>query len=344
MPACMRTIAGILCAFLIAVPAAAAVADKGLTVRGVRYFTYPGFTRIVFETEEAAPYVLTRSGDGKTLYFSSYGGPFVLRSPQLPLINDGVVKGMELRQERDHRSIIITLGPAAGDAKDFVLRGPDRIVVDVRRGAAPADVPEALAAKAPVVVVDAGHGGADTGIVAVQGVEKALTLDLANAVRKILKASGIKMTVLLTREQDQQMTLDERSGFANAAGAVLFVSLHAALGHDARVFILDPDEGQTSSSSGGPSDFLGYDAMSEQQQVLWGTQQARHAQESGRFGRSMVRALTASEAAEPEQAPLAQLKAVDAAAVLIETGMAMNRGKAAEAIAREIGHYVREKR
>jgi hypothetical protein len=110
MPACMRIIAGILCAFLIAVPAAAAIAEKGLTVRGVRYFTYPGFTRIVFETEEAAPYVLTRSGDRKTLYFSSYGGPFVLRSPQLPLINDGVVKGMELRQERDHRSRNATTG------------------------------------------------------------------------------------------------------------------------------------------------------------------------------------------------------------------------------------------
>jgi N-acetylmuramoyl-L-alanine amidase len=344
MPDYMRTIAGILCAFLIAGPAAAAVADKGLTVKGVRYFTYPGFTRIVFETEEAAPYTLTRSDDGKTLYFSSYGGPFVLRSPQLPLINDGVVKGMELRQERDHRSIFITLGPAAGDAKDFVLRGPDRIVVDVLRGAAPAAAPEALASKVPVVVIDAGHGGAETGIVAVQGVEKALTLDLANAVRKLLKKSGMKMTVLLTREQDQPMTLDERAAFANAAGAVLFVSLHAALGQDARVFILDPDEGQTSSSPGRPSDFLGYDAMSEQQQMLWGAQQARHAQESGRFGRSMVRALTASEAAEPEQAPLAQLKAVDAAAVLIETGMAMNRGKAAEIIAREIGQYVSEKR
>lgn len=343
MPADMRIIAGILCAFLIAVPAAA-VDDKGLTVRSVRYFTYPGFTRIVFETEEAAPYVLTRSGDGKSLYFSSYGGSFVLKSPQLPLINDGVVKSMELRQERDHRSIIITLGPAAGDARDFVLRGPDRIVVDVLRGAAPADAPETLAAKVPIVVIDAGHGGADTGIVAVQGMEKTFTLDLANAVRKNLKASGMKMTVLLTREQDKQMTLDERAGFANAAGAVLFVSLHAALGHDARVFILDPDEGQTSSSSGGPSDFLGYDAMSEQQQVLWGTQQARHAQESGRFGRNMVRAMTTSGAAEPEQAPLAQLKAIDATAVLIETGMAMNRGKAAEAISREIGRYVREKR
>ena len=174
--------------------------------------------------------------------------------------------------------------------------------------------------------------------------EKAIMLDLANSVRKHLKRSGTKMTVLLTREQDQAVTLDERAAFANAAGAALFVSLHAASGPDARVFILDPDEGQLSSSSGGPSDFLGYDAASERQQQLWGTQQARHAQESGRFGRTMARALSASEAAEPEQAPLAGLKAVDAAAVLIETGMAVNRGKAAEVIAREIESYVREKR
>jgi len=340
----MRTIAGILCALLIAGPAGVVAADKGLTVKGVRYFTYPGFTRIVFETEEAAPYVLTRSGDGKTLYFSSYGGPFVLRPSQLPSINDGVVKGMELRQEGGQRSIIITLGPAAGDAKDFVLRGPDRIVVDVHRGAAPAAPPEAVTVKAPVVVIDAGHGGAEPGIVAGQGLEKALMLDLANAVRKQLKKTGAKMAVLLTREQDQTMTLDERAAFANAAGAVLFVSLHAAFGQDARVFILDPDEGQPSSSSGGPVDFLGYDAMSERQQRLWGTQQAGHAQESGRFGRALARAFSANGTAEPEQAPLALLRAVDSAAVLIETGMTVSRVKAAEAIAREIEHYVREKR
>jgi len=340
----MRTLAGILCIFLIACPAAAAVAEKGLTVKGVRYFSYPGFTRIVFETEETAPYALTRASDGKTLYFSSYGGPFVLKQAQLPQINDGAVKGMELRQDRDNRSIIITLGPAAGEAKDFVLRGPDRIVVDVLRGTAPAGVSDALASKAPVVVIDAGHGGAETGIVAAQGVEKAVMLDLANAVRKLLKKTGVKISVLLTREQDQTMTLDDRAAFANAAGAVLFVSLHAMHGQDARVFILDPDEGQLSLSSGGPSDFIGYDAVSERQQMLWGTQQARHAQESGRFGRSMARALSASDAAEPEQAPLAGLKAVDAAAVLIETGMNANRGKAAEVIAREIEQYVRAKR
>jgi len=344
MPACMRAIIGYICACLVILSPGAIAAEKGLAIKGVRYFSYSGFTRIVFEAEEAAPYVLSRPGDGRSLHFSSYGGPFTVKVAQLPVINDGVVKGMELRQDGEHRSILITLGAAAGDAKDFVLRGPDRIVVDVLRGAATAPSPEAFGAKAPVIFLDPGHGGTETGIVTGQGVEKALMLELAASIRRILRKSGTRMTVVLTREQDQAVTLDERAAVANAAGAFLFVSLHGAQGSAGRVFILDPDEGQSSPSTGRPSDFLGFDAVSEQQQMLWGTQQARHSQESGRLGRDIARALAAREGAEPAQAPLAQLKAVDAAAVLIEAGTAMNRGKAAEAIAQGIEQYVREKR
>jgi N-acetylmuramoyl-L-alanine amidase len=341
----MRTIIGSLCACLVFFSSGAYAVEKGLAIKGVRYFSYSGFTRIVFEAEEAAPYVLTRSGDGRTLHFSSYGVPFTSKVAQLPVINDGVVKGMELRQDGEHRSLLITLGPAAGDTKDFVLRGPDRIVVDVLRGAMIAPPLAAPGAKAPVIVLDPGHGGTEAGIVTGQGVEKALTLELANSIKKILRKSGTRMTVVLTREQDQAVTLDERAAFANTSGAFLFVSLHAAQGAAGRVFILDPDEGQASpSSTGRPSDFLGFDAVSEQQQMLWGTQQAGHSQESGRLGRDIARALAAQEGAEPAQAPLSHLKAVDAAAVLIEAGSAMNRGKAAEAIAQGIEQYVREKR
>lgn len=344
MPTCMRTIIVSLSVCLVFFSTGATAAEKGLAVKGVRFFSYSGFTRIVFEAEEAAAYVLTRPGDGRTLHFSSYGGPFTVKVTQLPVINDGVVKGMELRQDGEHRSLLITLGPAAGDTKDFVLRGPDRIVVDVLRGAAIAPQPEAPGAKAPVIVLDPGHGGTETGMVTGQGMEKALMLELANNIRKILRKSGAKMTVVLTREHDQAATLDERAALANASGAFLFVSLHASQGSAGRVFILDPDEGRSSPSAGRPSDFLGYDAVTEQQQMLWGTQQAGHSQESGRLGRDIARSLAAREGAEPAQAPLAQLKAVDAAAVLIEIGTTMNRGKAAEAIAQGIEQYVREKR
>jgi N-acetylmuramoyl-L-alanine amidase len=337
----MRTIAVILLVALGAFAASAAGADKGLTVKGVRFFSYAGFTRIVFETQEAAPYVLTRSGDGKSVYFSSYGGPFTLTAATLPTINDGVVKTLESRQDGSQKAITILLGPAAGEVKDFVLRGPDRIVVDVLRGAAP--VVGSGAETRRVIMIDPGHGGSDTGIMSGQGPEKTLTLELALALRKALLRTGAKLSVLLTRDQDLAATLDQRAAAANASNATLFVSLHLSDGPETHVFILDPDEGQTLPAPAGRRGFLEFDTQSEHQQSLWGTQQAEHSQESGRLGREIVRALTGRDNAEPDQAPLALLEPVDAAAVVVEVGAGQNRMKTAEAIGRGIEHYVRGK-
>lgn len=340
----MRVVAGILGGVLIALAMIAGAAEQGIIVKGVRYFSYPTFTRIVFETEAAAPYVLTRSGDGRSLSFTSFGGLFGNAVSPLPVVNDGVVRQLEARQDGDRQSIVILLGPSAGEAKDFVLRGPDRVVVDIQRGAAPAAQARPAAAVA-VVVLDAGHGGQQTGLVTGQGVEKSQTLELAQAIRNLLRKAPIKMTVLLTREADQGLTLDERAAAANAAEASVFVSVHMADGPASRVFILDPDEGQVSAvAAGGPADFLGYDAVSEQQQTLWGAQQARHAAESGRLGRALARSLSPRADAEPSQAPLALLKPVDAAAALVEVGMGGERAKAAEAISRGIEQYVRDRR
>jgi N-acetylmuramoyl-L-alanine amidase len=193
-------------------------------------------------------------------------------------------------------------------------------------------------------MIDPGHGGTDTGIVTGQGPEKAFTLELANALRRRLTAQGKKMTVLLTREQDRSMNADERAAAANAAEAQVFVSLHLTQSADDRVFILDPDEGRAIAAAGAPGDFLGFDAVSEQQQMLWGTQQAEHAQDSGRLGRAVIRSMTGRETAEPDQAPLLVLEPVAAAAVLVELGAGRNPAHAADAIARGIEQYVRERR
>lgn len=345
---------------LLMAPAGTFSAEKGLTVKGVRYFSYAAFTRIVFELEAAAPYILTRTTDGRTLIFSAYEGPFALKA-QLPAIRDGVVNGIETKEDARRNVVLIHLDSASGEVKDFVLRGPDRIVLDIARGAAssaasppappPASPPASLPAPAiadtaaVVVVLDAGHGGRDTGIMSTQGQEKALTLDLAHAVRKILQKSGY-FKVLLTREKDQALSLDERAGFANAAGTAIFVSIHAATGVAGRVFILDPDDdlaGQQTARTAS-RDFLSFEAGSEEQEKLWGRQQAVHAKESGFFGRRLARQLEGRDDAEPVQAPIAGLKAIDSAAVMVEIGMEQDRAKAAEAIAKGIEKYARENR
>jgi N-acetylmuramoyl-L-alanine amidase len=330
---------------LLMVPAGTFSAEKGLTVKGVRYFSYAAFTRIVFEIEAAAPYVLTRTADGRTLLFSAYEGPFALKA-QLPVIRDGVVNGIETKEDAGRNVVFIHLNVAGGEVKDFVLRGPDRIVLDIARGAAASAIPVPAAAEAAVVVVlDAGHGGRDTGIMTTQGEEKSLTLELAHAVRKILQKSS-HFKVLLTREKDQVLSLDERAAFANAAGAAIFVSIHAATGAAERVFILDPDDdlaGQQAARTAS-RDFLSFEAGSEEQEKLWGRQQAAHAKESGVFGRRLARQFEGRDDAEPVQAPIAGLKAIDSAAVMVEIGMEQDRAKVAEAIAKGIEQYARENR
>ncbi len=75
------------------------------------------------------------------------------------------------------------------------------------------------------VIVDPGHGGKATGTQAALGVvEKEVVLDLALRLRTLLQESGFE--VLMTRETDVDVDLQERARIANEARGDLFVSIH----------------------------------------------------------------------------------------------------------------------
>jgi N-acetylmuramoyl-L-alanine amidase len=80
-----------------------------------------------------------------------------------------------------------------------------------------------------VVVVDAGHGGPDTGMEGPLGggtriQEKDVTLALARALRSTLASRGV--SVVMTRTRDTLIALADRGRIANQAGGDLFVSIH----------------------------------------------------------------------------------------------------------------------
>ncbi len=78
-----------------------------------------------------------------------------------------------------------------------------------------------------VIVIDPGHGGVDPGAVGVTGIyEKDIVLDAARELKRQLEASGF-YTVVLTRDGDMFLRLNERVEAARNNGADLFVSLHA---------------------------------------------------------------------------------------------------------------------
>ena len=78
------------------------------------------------------------------------------------------------------------------------------------------------------VVIEAGHGGTDPGAVSRDGknYEKTFTLDIAQKLSDKIKAECPGVKVILTRDKDKSVALNDRAAIANKAGADLFISIH----------------------------------------------------------------------------------------------------------------------
>src|SRR6185503_5321674 len=84
-----------------------------------------------------------------------------------------------------------------------------------------------LGLKISRVVIDAGHGGHDTGSIGATGfTEKELVLDVARRLKTLIE-SEIGAEVVMTRNDDTFVPLESRTAIANQQGADLFISIHA---------------------------------------------------------------------------------------------------------------------
>jgi N-acetylmuramoyl-L-alanine amidase len=91
----------------------------------------------------------------------------------------------------------------------------------------------ALGLKIGKIVVDAGHGGHDTGTIGPRGLmEKDLVLDVALRLGKLLETK-LGAEVVYTRDDDTFIPLETRTAIANKAQADLFISVHANSSRDA---------------------------------------------------------------------------------------------------------------
>ncbi len=150
------------------------------------------------------------------------------------------------------------------------------------------------------VVLDAGHGGKDPGAPSCLGYhEKTVNLRVAHKVAEILRRKGIK--VVMTRDDDRFIELEERANVANRCRANLFVSIHA-------------DSAANSSAQG----FTLYVARS----ASWSSQKAAKA-----ITKSMGR--VAQNGRSIRRADYRVLVNTRGPAVLIELGYLSNRQEAA---------------
>lgn len=80
------------------------------------------------------------------------------------------------------------------------------------------------------IVLDAGHGGHDSGCLGSSKKEKDITLALARKVGKLLEDNHPDLKVIYTRNEDKFIELHERANIANRAKADVFISIHCNAG------------------------------------------------------------------------------------------------------------------
>ena len=186
------------------------------------------------------------------------------------------------------------------------------------------------------IVIDPGHGGVDTGARGGRGAEeKTLTLDVARRLRTLLEMR-LGVRVILTREDDLAISLDERAALANNSKADLFLSLHMNAAPvagitGAEVFHLRLDrEGEdarrAAQSDAVPLPVLG-GAMRTIDVIRWDLAQARHVEASAVFAGILeenLRAQVRMSGRPRQEAPLRVLTGVNMPAALIEMAYLTN--------------------
>jgi N-acetylmuramoyl-L-alanine amidase len=184
------------------------------------------------------------------------------------------------------------------------------------------------------ITVDPGHGGDDEGV---RGAEGAKEKDLALSVARRLKAafeSRLGIRIILTRDDDRNVPIDERTAIANNNKADLFISLHAngsmrSATAGATVFCAAFDSAaQAAAIAGGVERVPTFGGgLRDLELVRWDLAQTRHLDRSIAFAALLEQQFAGHIplATRPsESAPLRVLESANMPAVMIEMGYLTN--------------------
>ena len=191
-------------------------------------------------------------------------------------------------------------------------------------------------ARLETIVIDPGHGGTDTGVLSGDATaEKTITLAVAQRLRALIEARlGIR--VILTRSDDRNVSLDERSAVANNSKADLFLSLHmnaapATKVSGAAVLSLRLDREGEDARRAAASEAVALPVLGGALRTIdlipWDLAQARHVERSAVLAEMLEEQLRAyvMMSSQPRQsAPLRVLAGVDMPAALIEMAYLTN--------------------
>jgi N-acetylmuramoyl-L-alanine amidase len=273
--------------------------------------------------------------------------------PAIPAVAiTGLAPIVQAIRQQDANTLAIELGPrfAGFRASSQNVETSTRLVIDLVAPAstetaappAPAPPPPPPAGDLPMfgqpvtlrtVVIDPGHGGDDQGTRGPDGTaEKDLTLAVARRLKAALELRmGVR--VLLTREEDRPVDLDNRTAVANNNKADLFLSLHAngslrPANTGASIYVAAFSEADRAAASLVPARVPIFGGgLRDIELVPWDLAQIRHVDQSTELARIIQRELSNRVPLDTrpfEAAPFRVLESANMPAALIEMGYLTN--------------------
>jgi N-acetylmuramoyl-L-alanine amidase len=174
---------------------------------------------VVVETSAPVSHRVERAGEREVRVRVSG----LTAEPRTEEVGDGFIEEVRVERAGADALVRVLFAAAAVEPRVSALTDPHRLVLDFQRPSVPAERPGPLR----LIVLDAGHGGHDTGAVGPSGLaEKDLVLDVTRRVARLAERE-LGVRVLLTRDSDTFVPLRERTSLANRERADLFISIHA---------------------------------------------------------------------------------------------------------------------
>lgn len=206
-------------------------ATKEVTVEGFRYWSSEGYTRVVVDLNGNVKFTQNHLSNPDRIFFDLKNCILSEKViPSLP-IEDGILKDVRIAQFNKETVRVVLDLQELGNFNAFMLGDPSRLVIDVFGKKSHAPKPymklDKKFTKIKRVVIDPGHGGKDPGAIGSKGLlEKNVVLAVGKRLARILKEK-YNMEVILTRDKDVYIPLEERTAIANSNNADLFISIHA---------------------------------------------------------------------------------------------------------------------
>ena len=227
---------------------------KPTRITGIRHWSAADSSTVVIDLEDQVQYEAHRLANPDRIYFDLHDTSL---APELEgktiEIGDGLLARVRVAHPASGMTRVVLETKGNSNYSVSLEPNPYRLVVQVKKLGAdnkaqsnlfpganerdklaivvPPPTREDLQLRAHVaklrIAVDAGHGGWDLGTVGRRGLlEKDLVLEIAQRLGKLLE-SRLGAEVILTRNDDNYIPLDERAEMANHSQADLFVSVHA---------------------------------------------------------------------------------------------------------------------